>query len=280
MPGQGDEMTAADAFLRDILDRPDDDTPRLIYADWLEEQGNSSAAARAQLIRVQCRLASLPEGSDLRPALEAQAHRLLLRHRQEWIRPLNGLVSDCAFHRGFVDEVVVEVLTLLQHSEELFRLTPVQHLHLQWGIRIHDELMPLPAGAGFMPALCECPHLDRLRSLDLSANALGNAAVQALVVCERLTHLEALDLSSNSIGDAGVRALTRSALMDQLVHLDLSRNAIGPAGVRMLATAVEERAAGSSPMPLRSLDLSENRLGTAGIRALAASERLQRVARF
>ena len=28
-----------DAFLRAILDAPDDDTPRLVYADWLEERG-------------------------------------------------------------------------------------------------------------------------------------------------------------------------------------------------------------------------------------------------
>jgi uncharacterized protein (TIGR02996 family) len=275
-------MTPADAFLRDILDRPDDDTSRLIYADWLEEQGNSTDAARAQLIRIQCRLATLPEGNEQRPALEAQQRQLLNRHGEEWAQPLAGLVTDYSFHRGFIDEVVVDVLTLLSDSEELFRLAPVQHLHLRWGVTMcgMNELMPLPAGAGFMPAFCECPNLDRLRSLDLAANALGNVAVQALSVCDRFTQLEALDLSSNSIGDAGVRALVRSALLTQLTHLDLSRNAIGPAGVRMLAAMLEDRAAAGAELPLRSLDLSENRLGTAGIRALASSERLQRVARF
>jgi uncharacterized protein (TIGR02996 family) len=29
----------ADAFLDAIFDHPDDDTPRLVYADWLQEGG-------------------------------------------------------------------------------------------------------------------------------------------------------------------------------------------------------------------------------------------------
>lgn len=41
-------------FLATILDRPDDDGPRLVFADWLEEQGE---AERAELIRVQCEMA-------------------------------------------------------------------------------------------------------------------------------------------------------------------------------------------------------------------------------
>lgn len=43
-------------FLRTICERPDDDTPRLIFADWLEEQGQEQ---RAQWIRVQIELAKL-----------------------------------------------------------------------------------------------------------------------------------------------------------------------------------------------------------------------------
>lgn len=38
-----------------ILDRPAEDMPRLVYADWLEEQGQGE---RAEFIRVQCELAN------------------------------------------------------------------------------------------------------------------------------------------------------------------------------------------------------------------------------
>jgi uncharacterized protein (TIGR02996 family) len=44
------------AFLRSIIENWEDDTPRLVYADWLEEHGN---ADRAEFIRVQCELARM-----------------------------------------------------------------------------------------------------------------------------------------------------------------------------------------------------------------------------
>lgn len=46
-------MTTEDALLQDILANPSDDTPRLIYADWLDEHGQPE---RAEFIRVQCKL--------------------------------------------------------------------------------------------------------------------------------------------------------------------------------------------------------------------------------
>lgn len=49
-------MPDRDAFIRTILDSPDDDGPRLVYADWLEECGETD---RAEFIRVQCELAKL-----------------------------------------------------------------------------------------------------------------------------------------------------------------------------------------------------------------------------
>ena len=41
------------AFLQDIKQNPDDNTPRLIFADWLEENGDP----RREFVRVQCELA-------------------------------------------------------------------------------------------------------------------------------------------------------------------------------------------------------------------------------
>jgi uncharacterized protein (TIGR02996 family) len=39
-------MTDADAFLRAIIGAPDDDLPRLVYADWLDERGEGERADR------------------------------------------------------------------------------------------------------------------------------------------------------------------------------------------------------------------------------------------
>ena len=49
-------MTDGERLLRAILDQPEEDTPRLLYADWLEESGESEWA---EFIRVQCELKRL-----------------------------------------------------------------------------------------------------------------------------------------------------------------------------------------------------------------------------
>jgi uncharacterized protein (TIGR02996 family) len=43
-------MTPQEAFLKAIQEQPEDDGPRLMYADWLEERGDP----RGEFIRVQC----------------------------------------------------------------------------------------------------------------------------------------------------------------------------------------------------------------------------------
>lgn len=72
-----------------VLSRPTDDGPRLVYADWLDEQG---VPLRANFIRVQCALASLECGPVNSPSLPA--YRDLERQcwnakdaDDEWILP-------------------------------------------------------------------------------------------------------------------------------------------------------------------------------------------------
>lgn len=57
-------------FIAAILSAPNDDAPRLVYADWLEEQGD----LRQQFLRLECLLARLhptiPESTDIRKRLQ------------------------------------------------------------------------------------------------------------------------------------------------------------------------------------------------------------------
>jgi uncharacterized protein (TIGR02996 family) len=50
-----------DAFMAAICDAPADDGPRLVYADWLEERGDT---ARAEFIRVGCEIERLRDKRD------------------------------------------------------------------------------------------------------------------------------------------------------------------------------------------------------------------------
>jgi uncharacterized protein (TIGR02996 family) len=69
-------MSDNDVLLRAILDDPDDDAPRLVYADWLEEHGE---AERAEFIRVQVERAEAPRYAP--PRIELRRRRQSLPGR-------------------------------------------------------------------------------------------------------------------------------------------------------------------------------------------------------
>jgi uncharacterized protein (TIGR02996 family) len=61
-------MTEREGLLRAICEAPDDDAPRLVYADWLDEHGDP---LQAQFIRVQIELARLSKDERRRHSLAA-----------------------------------------------------------------------------------------------------------------------------------------------------------------------------------------------------------------
>lgn len=99
MVGWGDPLFPApvmldrEPFLKAIFADTDNDLPRLVFADYLEERGE---AEWAELIRVQCELARRGPDKDRR-------RRLLSREREliTWLWPLPFDAQDRP-HRGFV----------------------------------------------------------------------------------------------------------------------------------------------------------------------------------
>src|SRR4051812_9497771 len=62
---RGRVMSVEAVFLHDVWQSPDEDAPRLIYADWLTDQVEPAKAARGDFIRLQCRRAGLdPDDPD------------------------------------------------------------------------------------------------------------------------------------------------------------------------------------------------------------------------
>jgi uncharacterized protein (TIGR02996 family) len=92
-------MTDEDALLQAVRDHVDDDAPRLVYADWLEEHGD---AARAEFIRVQCALAQRGLPRSRRERLRTREQEMLQLHRQRWLGSLRRSPLPWVFHRGFV----------------------------------------------------------------------------------------------------------------------------------------------------------------------------------
>ena len=82
-------------FLAEILEHPDDDTPRLIFADWLDDHGEPD---RAELIRLQVESAALPEGDPRAVSREEQRRgpadtRAGPRHHSNLACQAHGLLS-------------------------------------------------------------------------------------------------------------------------------------------------------------------------------------------
>lgn len=78
-------MSEEEVFLLDILARPDDDVPRLVYADWLEDHGDP----RAELLRLGWEQRGRPFGAPLRQAFEQGL--VEARQRHDWVEH-DGLV--------------------------------------------------------------------------------------------------------------------------------------------------------------------------------------------
>src|SRR5690349_3929389 len=123
-------MSLHEAFRQAILETPEDDVPRLVYADWLEENGDP---ARAEFIRVGCQLVRLAEHDRGRAPLEDREHVLLAEHGAEWraVVPLALPDKNVAFRRGFVERVDLTAEQFLKHADALFRLAPVRTLRLR-----------------------------------------------------------------------------------------------------------------------------------------------------
>jgi uncharacterized protein (TIGR02996 family) len=209
-------MNEEDAFLQAVIADPEDDAPRLVYADWLEERGD----VRGEFIRAQCALAQ----RGFRADLADRAADLLEEHQEQWAGAVRVLVLSCEFRRGFIEGVTATGDQFLDGAKELFRLAPVRQAHL---------LGVVP----YLAALCESPYLARLTGLDLRDSGIGNRGAGLLARSPHLAGLTTLDLRRNGIDAEGVSALAESPHLAGLTLLDLSGNPVGAAGLRAVASS-------------------------------------------
>jgi uncharacterized protein (TIGR02996 family) len=207
-------MNQDEAFQDDIREHPDDDAPRLIYADWLEERNRGDDARRAEFIRVQCALEHLPRGDPRRRVLEDREQALLREHESAWAALVRHLVNRWRFRRGFVEEVTITAGQFLRRGAELFRCAPVRHVRL----RETRELPNLLRRAGRRKRFAAL--LAPLRGLDLALEDLSDETAQAFLGLPRVPHLEYLNIRNNLLGVAALRNLAKSEVLDSLKSLE------------------------------------------------------------
>lgn len=171
--GKKPSARSEDELLQLIYETPEDDGPRLVYGDWLQEQGNP----RAELLLLQ-----------LKPQLtkkdQARAKRLVKEHGRQWLGPLEPAIvfRSETFERGFVAKASIEFKTP-QQRERLFghpawnTITSVYTFQLEPSFFTSTELRGLEFLQGVSGEVAEAiarrtTPLRRLGQLDLSALSL------------------------------------------------------------------------------------------------------------
>jgi uncharacterized protein (TIGR02996 family) len=245
-------LTSDEAFLRAIRESPGDDGPRLVYADWLDENGQPE---RAEFIRIQHRLAQMDEDDPERPLLKDREWELLAVHGKAWRAQMPKWIraEQHEFRRGFVSWINLTPRAYTRKASALYRTTPIAGLQLR---NMYYQTAEVAA----------CPLLARLRSLKIHYAGLTGDDVAVLIASPHLTNLQELSLPSNRISVEGARALAHWPRLAQLRSLDLSNNGLPPEALRELL-------ASRYLTNLECLELGGNPVGEA-IQDLAREPRL------
>ncbi len=178
-------MSTEAALLRAIRERPDEDTPRLIYADVLDEEGYSPLA---EFIRVQIERARLPEHDTQRAPLEDREHGLLGTHECAWlgVEPSDAdEMHEWVFERGFVEEVAASPVFMNGPGGDLCAAHPVR----RWRVMSGQNNFPEDLREAGQRAWC-----SRIEALDLSGWYSGLGELSGFLKRSHFNRLRELDL--------------------------------------------------------------------------------------
>jgi uncharacterized protein (TIGR02996 family) len=230
-----------EALLRAISAEPDDDTVRLVYADWLADHGQPE---RGEFVRLQCEHArSLRAGRPF--AGQEREEELLSRFGDFWEAEYPEVrgVKWSGFWRGFPGVTVGSATTLVKNAAVLWGAAPIESVVIE------------KFDARGAAALAKCPQLGRFRVLEIKSYhspAEGDEPLRPLLAAPALSGLWCLAFSGNThLGLPAVELLADSPSLRSLEFLTLRWCGITDDAARALA---------ASPhlAKLRELDLTGN----------------------
>ena len=283
------------ALVATIQVDPDDDAPRLVYADWLDEHGDPD---RAELLRVRVAQAALTSTDDAWWDLSRRGDELEAAARAA-VRPAADPVRALVwFDRGMPERLVVTNRTALGPAlGRLARDLPLRSLDIQYvddlpavaaalgraararvqaltwdggsaGERAYQRMPLAPEGvAQAVAALAAGRQFPNLEWLEVRHYPLDADAAAAIAAAPFAGRLVGLTLRHAGLTAAAIEALFGPASLSRVYALDMSDNPLGDAGAQALADYADY-------LDLRFLDLSRDRLGPDGAAAVAGMEAL------
>ena len=220
--------TDGDALFRAICEQPWEDTPRLVYADWLEENGQPE---RAEFIRFQCEFPKWDSSHPRFQELMAKEKRFEPYFR-DWMKSLPRAKGikwwERFWGRGFIDCITVaSAKAFVENADAIFAASPIELLEVK-----------MITGGTIGRVLCS-EYLKRLRQLAL-LGSLGFSAVRAISVCANLVNLESLCVWG-SCPDEGAVQLAASPYLGRLTSLSFSGHSLTDDGVNALIDSEQLR---------------------------------------
>jgi uncharacterized protein (TIGR02996 family) len=224
-------MSDYQGLMQAIVESPEDDTHRLVLADWLED---NDKPLWADLIRTQCRLmqliqaeqwpfsqpyhqgdyipAGMVELTDLREALQnevIQPFRCLLPMLgDEDDSPVQALSGSFSlwFRRGLIDTMTIHggqaAQLLARDAEEVMSEIPLRHLRITRagrGAGYHEQSDPLRSAT--LRVLLDRPFMSRLVTLDLRNLDLRREGARVLLRHRDKLRLKKLYFDQNNVGE-------------------------------------------------------------------------------
>lgn len=239
-----DLLSQHEAFLRAIFDAPGDDTPRLVYADFLQENGEEN---RAVFIRTQCEqwhLQALSDNDPERAKLEFVFTRLQTL-RELLVRSHPALMVEDHLHiRGFRLPGFACLDPHQPNAPDDFREWVVFNRPEWFGAPYLKTNPGLFLGASDVDRLLRAPAFQRVHEIDFSGHieelsagsatagafalidivqhpAISTAAVEALAHHRGVRRITSLNLTRNNLDNDAARALVKSPYLDNLKRLQL-----------------------------------------------------------
>lgn len=235
-------------FLRAICANPEDDTVRLVYADWLDENGDPD---RAAFIRISIEWAHTEYPSERWQRLRGEVSSLVKLHGERWLGefPRNpGIVWELGspwdpFDRGFPVSVAVMTSRFVEVAERVFALAPIEHVIFpRVSLDVIRDALSCPCAGGIAgftivwtgpnqpgDELCELlagTHLRKLESLPLERKGITDRGAEALARATFLPQLRELYLTANPMTETGILAITDRLVPDRVRRLSISPAAI------------------------------------------------------
>ena len=267
-------MSDEKALLATIWEHPHDDTPRLVYADWLQENGQPE---HAEFIRVQIEMWRIDPWDDRMRDLRARAEELRRGLAERWRTGVPAGVSP-SFVRGFSELYLsdlgpAELFSLrvkdlrvapLSRYEPVLAGTEFETL-LKWPGAVFQNVLTTRAylKTGWTDRLARCNKLRNVSELSFTRDPLAPGDLKAVLDTWADRYLRKLKLEC-PIGDLGAAVVAGHRAMAKVRELDLRGAGLKTAGVRSLGRSLHF---GS----LRNLHVQENPLGDSGVSELAGA---------